>query len=781
MTTLNFKGKEYNVVLIDPSIETAGDGLTPSTAMKTLPSILVNNTCYLFRRTDNTEVFVSHQKDNTLVNLMFLGMPKATDEQWIQDLITDETINNAWKADEAKYANVRFWHVTSNTDYNTEARACINSSELEDLTCINCYLYRGQASATSNTSTYMYSACPFFNNNGSTTYKANYRFYGCKFGVLGIDLDNDEWVKNNASPNGLNSGQQIYSRFGRLYICATTANILLLKNCIVNHIDNNTHNAQAFSTDINNRHRSSSAFLLYNANHINVSDTSIYTCTSTADESSSADYFRKVFIAKVRHAIMKNITSYNILGCHRLSGLADLNIKNSGVCRINNIDLRFKLFKGFTSTSTYKVGEPGIDIRSNYNDEYCGIRDFEINNVSLYGNGEDGVYLAQGNAITVDVTQGMGSPYIGKIKNINVNLCDDINKCVVTSYSTPMIETNNWFEANRGTCLCFCNTYDLHKNMSAGIPNTDSSTGTAPMTGVTMAMENININAPYTWLNFGRRCFTQINDEIRCGVAVDDYCNVDIKKVTFDKFTDQSGIKVNDQGSYLRIREFVGPVGDAKEQLSYTLPKSLANTCVYIDKSNINLIDENIYTNTGRAYENTQLCCPNHGYDGKFIARNMNVFAKSWGVTREGSKSPAVLKLYHNNKATSYALNVGGNPFKGLVAMPTETGNKNFVAHIAYKDFTDSNENIGNANFTLEIRVPQLNDDGSITYTVYHSTTDGEWEPDDAIWSDGDVIARKIVVPVKINTTNEPIEVKIFYNWYSVSGYVYIDPDFEIV
>ena len=191
MATVNFNNVEYNVVLIDPTIANLGegnDGLTPQTALQTFPSKLVNNTCYLVILTSElTEAFVNHQVDTTLVNVMFLGMPKSTDKKWIQDLITDDTINTAWKNDEADYANIRFWHITTSTDKSNWNRACINGANLEDVTCINCYLFRQNAQSTSSDERdYSYTS-PFFTNNGSTAYETKFRFYNCKFGVKGID------------------------------------------------------------------------------------------------------------------------------------------------------------------------------------------------------------------------------------------------------------------------------------------------------------------------------------------------------------------------------------------------------------------------------------------------------------------------------------------------------------------------------------------------------------------------------------------------------------------
>ena len=58
MATLIYDNVEFNIVYIDPTIASAGDGTTPALALSDLPNTLVDNTCYLMRRT-NEETHVS--------------------------------------------------------------------------------------------------------------------------------------------------------------------------------------------------------------------------------------------------------------------------------------------------------------------------------------------------------------------------------------------------------------------------------------------------------------------------------------------------------------------------------------------------------------------------------------------------------------------------------------------------------------------------------------------------------------------------------------------------
>ena len=46
--------------------------------------------------------------------------------------------------------------------------------------------------------------------------------------------------------------------------------------------------------------------------------------------------------------------------------------------------------------------------------------------------------------------------------------------------------------------------------------------------------------------------------------------------------------------------------------------------------------------------------------------------------------------------------------------------------------------------------------------------------------NDSEMEQRKIVIPLEIMTTEIPLDIKIHYQLYSASGYVYIDPAVEL-
>ena len=102
-----WKVTEYNVIYVDPSIGTAGDGSTPALALTDLPSEasgLQENTCYLIRRTDGTACNLPSGTNNSLRRLLLMGMPFPSDP--LHEFVPAEA-KAAWGLDTARYANIR--------------------------------------------------------------------------------------------------------------------------------------------------------------------------------------------------------------------------------------------------------------------------------------------------------------------------------------------------------------------------------------------------------------------------------------------------------------------------------------------------------------------------------------------------------------------------------------------------------------------------------------------------------------------------------------------------
>ena len=102
-----YSNTEYNVVYVDPSIGTAGDGATPATALNALPATadaLAEGTCYLIRRTDGSACGLPTGTNNSLKRLLLMGMPFPSDPMYA---FVPAEAKAAWGLDTARYANIR--------------------------------------------------------------------------------------------------------------------------------------------------------------------------------------------------------------------------------------------------------------------------------------------------------------------------------------------------------------------------------------------------------------------------------------------------------------------------------------------------------------------------------------------------------------------------------------------------------------------------------------------------------------------------------------------------
>lgn len=192
---------------------------------------------------------------------------------------------------------------------------------------------------------------------------------------------------------------------------------------------------------------------------------------------------------------------------------------------------------------------------------------------------------------------------------------------------------------------------------------------------------------------------------------------------------------------------------------------------VYVDASNAPLRDN---TTTVTATNNMYgIVCSNESDAGHFVHRTENFVCDTWNVNREGG-APACLKIWANSVNPTTDLSLGRVPFRGIELVPDSVGVKTLKVFIATKNLSD----IAELYRKLIVQVTVPNGNGCDTY---FSPTDGGWTPDASVWNnDSDVTGYVLTMPLKVHLPQEAIDVKIHINWYSQTGFVYIDPEFQL-
>lgn len=199
-----YSNTEYNVVYVDPSIGTAGDGATPATALNALPATadaLAENTCYLIRRTDGSACGLPSGTNNSLKRLLLMGMPFPSDPMYA---FVPAEAKAAWGLDTARYANIRA----------TSGSQSLSANQLE---CLLLHRLDMARSGVSSVSAYLVASYQTSESKGVFTIDK------CRFGVEGIDVDDEHYGGGAYTGNAMDA----YVRIGQ-------ARMLNLRDCVVN-------------------------------------------------------------------------------------------------------------------------------------------------------------------------------------------------------------------------------------------------------------------------------------------------------------------------------------------------------------------------------------------------------------------------------------------------------------------------------------------------------------------------------------------------------------------
>ena len=262
---MRYANTDFNVVYIDPSKASSGDGTTPAQALNALPATaaaFADNTCYLIRRTaEASAAVIPNGTNSTLKNLMLMGMPNASDE--LYELVPAEA-KSAWGGDSAEYANIQ-----STASSGSFAAPNINVFLLHRV-----YLFRDGINADQYILKFNYTTSPGI---------GCFSFRHCKFGSRGINVDKSSYT-----------GAVTASRLkGYAYIYY--ARMLDIGDCTINHcVSGNTQNP--------------SGIYCYFADILNVQDVRVYSPVWTDYTSGAYPLYLAGTSQKGVECIVRNVT-----------------------------------------------------------------------------------------------------------------------------------------------------------------------------------------------------------------------------------------------------------------------------------------------------------------------------------------------------------------------------------------------------------------------------------------------------------------------------------------
>jgi len=777
MTTVTRNGVEFDVVYIDPSAGSAGDGSAYDSPLLDIPSTIENQKCYLVRRTSE-DYMVDMKVGNysgTIFNFMIMGMPKSTDEEW--KYLNDADVKSAWGSDTAEYANIR-WNSSS---YGNNTSYSFYTTYLQNMFITRCYLFRDTNGGTVGS---QLNPMIFVDTGNS---KSNVYFNHCKFGVLTQNLDDPTWRENNSTFDTTRNNDRKLQN----YFYGTNLKSLILNDCIIN--------AHTIATDYDTWYNCGKPFWISGkAVSVEVKNTKIYSAWENISGGHEDDRTRNtnVIIFDYQPRVLKlyNLELNSIMhstsnyyhgffyakNTNSFNDSSDYNYRKDPniicIADIKNITINFIKLKD--------ANPSGIDTSREWGKAALylnGLSSYDIDSITVNGNLQ-GSEMCGATCLIISPAYKFYSGLCKRsIKNIKINFETDYTKLKYWSPVTSVIDIN----ALDITCDKHQYTSGVNDRLYYG----NSRGGTLANY---FMIENVEINAPFikSYFNYCNIRNAKFNTYITFG----DRTSAEVDYLS-NYFPSQPGFQVGEL-SYVRIKEYEANLNsplsayNGESQINTSLGNDfLRASDIYVDKSNVSLIPENSITDNCPGVYSNNLICPNYLSNNQYIQLAKNGYMKSWNTVRTGSTSLASIKCnLANGTLTSgvegYGITLGTRPYKGIQIEPSTTGNQTLKVYIAYKGFNQTDEDNLLDKVFVEAEVPNngfgTNDFDSSD--IYDSRADGYISDDSSVWSNDTGLTMKVInIPLNVIRTDKPINVRITYEVEGSTKYMYIDPDLKLV
>jgi hypothetical protein len=770
--TLNHGSIVYNVWYVDPS-GSNGDGLTPATAFNVLPApaSIPESACYIIRRNSSAVTMTFAGATSSTQYLMIIGMPLSTDDLYQEVPAAAKT---AWDADDPTvlWANIKL-----------TADATMHRSNNYQFILDRIHIYRNTGLGASNYNFYFDTTCNRWANNIVIN--------RCKFSSLGYDM----------SVPGYSTMIPENTEYSYVYVDCTNndqtgCNSFVLTNSIIN---------AGKPTDAVHY-----CFAVCNPRYVNMSGNTIHQVGAYvyAEIFYFGHYSSFYSYENFESAIYDNNT---------LTLWLNGNISYSGqfgMCLYSS-KANYTSIRNWTITdSTTVLG--GVGLRPTACVFGCplikidDLRSFDIKNISINitqwndfslwqrmivmggtAPGDNSRFFGPSILSFAGLCSGSMEGYVRNISDITINLPD--NPVI------PRSESNlNWDKFNGNTNYdnyCFA----MHVIFSISGENSVSSSWNGSNSYYPykhnakslVKLTNININnyqGRAIHLSGVAAILGDIKGQVYCtGGAV-----ATINSIS--TWFPGGALMLYANYAYGACIVQVGTITVNKSNITYPYTNQLAvsfgtssggsgtpyqprNNMVYIGTCNsvtATNVGSSSPANDNISYPNRFPCiCANEVATGNYVMRTWNYIVNTWSTYRTGG-APASLKMFQN-VCSSWVdwLFIGPDPYSAMVITPGTTGKKYVEMHIAFKGYGDPQNYFNNVQFIVKFK----NTTGNGSYSYKYSNAEGIWTDDSASTWNGDsgLTQYKCRIPIDVQTL-DPIDVKMGFNWYGASGYLYLDP-----
>lgn len=720
-----------NYIYIDPSIGTAGDGSSPSTALKSFSdaSTLANDTMYVIRRTNSELAIDIPSGENTNIKRIgFVGMPLKDDALFSA---IPKVAQDAW-----------------GNDTELKAQLKVGNFNLVLQSCYDFLLYNINLEKSANYSDYNYGYSGAFVLSNSTNYcneiggktSENNTYYGtltienCRFAGVNDPLDSEN-VSNITTIAGFGKNYVYHS--GRL----TNLNI--------------SNNILCFSGSGSNDDpmMSSNSIVYFACVHdiINIRNNKIFSITvpySGYDGSSS--YLIYIGNYQVTYKIGRFIDNEVKVYPVQPSGYySEYGSVFPSIISSSNYANELTEVQNFSYTCGDKIGSTEINklqcgnIIGFYTKGIGVFKNIAINLPNCWKTTSDVV------RITIDspYSYGPNIPY-SKIENISITLADE------NGLGDKLTDSNIYTEENDNYAALEINAHSTNINniyiwnpygvalSLLGSLNCDKIGGVVYIKNNTF----LTINE----LTCYRKRALLIRAEYRTS---SDQCYksyVFVNKVIMDP---NSGECV------------VGCWRDDNSRFT--------STRVYIEETNVSvrpsidaLIKKTDSSTTANGISLGCIVCPNNVETGCFVAMSDNCYVDTWAVKREGSTSKASLKFVNLTGHTRNSLTLGYDPNKIVIKDNISAGKHTATVYIAHKGFQKIED-----KFYVEYHTAN----GSVN-TLF----EGVLLDDNSTWQGlaSGYSIQKIVCPLSTDKDGE-LSATLYFRGFSANE-LFVDPNIVI-
>ena len=687
---MRYSNVDFDIVYVDPSRGSGGDGTTPATALKTLPataSDFQDNTCYLIRRTaESASCTIPNGTNYDIKNLIIMGMPMASDAMWE---LVPAAARTAWGSDSAQYANVQ----------STAPSGSFQLPYVQHFLLHRTYLFRDGINADNY----------ILKFSNSSDYIGCFSFQHCKFGSKGVNLDLASYA-----------GELTASRC-KSYVYIYYARMVDISDCTINHaVTGNSSNAHGI--------------YVYWSDVMNVQDVRVYSAAWT-------DYgqYYPLYLA-YQYAKGIECSIVNVTQTLRLNGSAShvpllLTVQGYASMRVRNIRIVTGTPLSSTRPSSYQIDYPVMYFYNVFEMNVDGIDA----TLSDCWNCKSPV-LSMSRCYSGTYVPGVSKP----IRNVSVKLADT---------------------AGIGSTITYANASQTAESYAAVV--LDFSASEATLYAKVPCVDGLTVKCYRGKAFYGSNL--RLTDATFEGSVFLRSSVADITSIR--TWFPGKAIHVS-EAAHARVRSLVCNT----ENPTYTYNEDPAvastysdNASVFVDESNTAL--HPMAATSSRAQHIYQgIGCNNEGAEGHFAFRCANGLCDTWSVHRQGGGASA-LKIMNNVCSGADTMVLGRRPFNGMQILPTTTGRHILKAYIAFKGYAKPAELY--RQFFISAQVGEK---------TYYSTLHGRWADDpSSVWvNDSDLEQKVLEMPIDIPEVS-PVDVRVYFSWYSSGGFVYLDPDIKLM